>query len=260
MNAIRSLFVSVILLSGISLADDPGYRDSIIVETVFADLGDSTVDIRIFATCDDSVARYNIPLAWDPDSGNGIYPVDVSYYYPISNWDVLFDSMLYDDGFIRMIGWADGDPLLVTNNLRINCWTVHFTIDSLAAPQIVMIDTTYDFLNGSLYIVLDGGSIQFAPEFIPGAIYYGVTSDISENCLSVPTNSSLLQNYPNPFNAATTISYSLSEKSEISLSIYNLLGQRVETLFEGVQKPGEHAHLGRLASPLGRLLRAAGDG
>jgi hypothetical protein len=51
---------------------------------------------------------------------------------------------------------------------------------------------------------------------------------------------SLLQNYPNPFNAFTTIKYYLPSESETRLSIYNLLGQRVETLLEGVQDPGEH--------------------
>jgi hypothetical protein len=58
---------------------------------------------------------------------------------------------------------------------------------------------------------------------------------------TLPEKLSLLQNYPNPFNAATTIRFSLPNKSEISLSIYNLLGQRVETLFEGIQTSGEHA-------------------
>jgi hypothetical protein len=56
----------------------------------------------------------------------------------------------------------------------------------------------------------------------------------------LPQQITLLQNYPNPFNAATTIRYSLPYKSVVSLSIYNLLGQQVETLFEGVQNPGEH--------------------
>jgi len=49
-----------------------------------------------------------------------------------------------------------------------------------------------------------------------------------------------LNNHPNPFNASTTIRYYIPNKSEISLSIYNLLGQRVETLVEGAQNPGEH--------------------
>ncbi|UCC78957.1 MAG: T9SS type A sorting domain-containing protein [Candidatus Zixiibacteriota bacterium] len=61
-----------------------------------------------------------------------------------------------------------------------------------------------------------------------------------EDFHSLLPKASALSNYPNPFNAITTIKYYIPNKSEISLSIYNLLGQRVETLFEGVQNPGEH--------------------
>ena len=50
----------------------------------------------------------------------------------------------------------------------------------------------------------------------------------------------ILQNHPNPFNAATTISYSLPEQGEVVISIYNLLGQLVDTVFEGTRDAGEH--------------------
>jgi photosystem II stability/assembly factor-like uncharacterized protein len=50
----------------------------------------------------------------------------------------------------------------------------------------------------------------------------------------------LHQNYPNPFNPNTTIPYSLSKKSTVSLSIYNSLGQKVKTLVHSVQSAGEH--------------------
>jgi parallel beta-helix repeat protein len=55
-----------------------------------------------------------------------------------------------------------------------------------------------------------------------------------------PERLSLMQNYPNPFNAATAIRYNLYECGHVSLSIYNLLGQRVATVFEGAQEAGEH--------------------
>ncbi len=52
--------------------------------------------------------------------------------------------------------------------------------------------------------------------------------------------SAAIHTYPNPFNAQTTICYSLSEPGSVSLAIYNLLGQKVATLFEGPQQTGEH--------------------
>ena len=47
-------------------------------------------------------------------------------------------------------------------------------------------------------------------------------------------------NYPNPFNPVTTISYSLPNESEISLTIYNIKGQKVKELIKGTQPAGDY--------------------
>jgi hypothetical protein len=50
----------------------------------------------------------------------------------------------------------------------------------------------------------------------------------------------LYQNYPNPFNPLTTISFYLPENENISLSIFNILGQKITTLADGNYKRGLH--------------------
>jgi hypothetical protein len=64
---------------------------------------------------------------------------------------------------------------------------------------------------------------------------------IDDKEIPTPDKFMLFQNYPNPFNAATTISYSLPEQSEVIISIYNLLGQRVAVLHDGAEEAGSHS-------------------
>ena len=56
----------------------------------------------------------------------------------------------------------------------------------------------------------------------------------------IPESVKLNPNYPNPFNPATTISFELKEDSEVLLSIWNIVGQRVVTLVDGMKEAGEH--------------------
>ena len=55
----------------------------------------------------------------------------------------------------------------------------------------------------------------------------------------LPQTYTLLQNYPNPFNPNTTIRYTLPMPSDVTITIYNLLGQRVKTLMRGTEYAGE---------------------
>nr|MBN2277865.1 T9SS type A sorting domain-containing protein [candidate division Zixibacteria bacterium] len=51
----------------------------------------------------------------------------------------------------------------------------------------------------------------------------------------------LAPNFPNPFNPSTEVFYFLARRSQVEITIYNLLGQRVKTLINGDQSAGEHA-------------------
>jgi hypothetical protein len=47
-----------------------------------------------------------------------------------------------------------------------------------------------------------------------------------------------MQNFPNPFNPATTITYQVPERSEVSLKVFDILGKDVITLVNETQSSG----------------------
>ncbi len=89
-------------------------------------------------------------------------------------------------------------------------------------------------------------ALAFDPE---GFLYGGGNGTIYRSTIttSVPTmreghprSWNLGQNYPNPFNPTTQIQYSVPLRGYVSLKVYNLLGQEIATLIDGIQQAGDH--------------------
>ena len=58
--------------------------------------------------------------------------------------------------------------------------------------------------------------------------------------VNLPLANQLLQNYPNPFNPSTTIRYGLPNRSQVTLTVFNTLGQQVAQLINGEMEAGFH--------------------
>ncbi len=84
--------------------------------------------------------------------------------------------------------------------------------------------------------VIDHEGAELIRRWISGM---GATHVAVENSAE-PASFQLAQNYPNPFNPNTMISFSLPHGGPVELAVYNMAGQRVVTLVDGIRHAGSH--------------------
>ncbi len=83
--------------------------------------------------------------------------------------------------------------------------------------------------NGDLYCVTDDGVYKKPP---------GLAT--SETSSTAPLRCALGQNYPNPFSGSTTIPFELSEKGEVSITVFDVLGKKIATVLSEELPPGKY--------------------
>ncbi len=82
---------------------------------------------------------------------------------------------------------------------------------------------------------------QFTPVSSRTSIKIIAGKDTQNNpVVAVPSDFNLGNNYPNPFNLSTTIPVSIPIESEVEISIYNIIGSEVKTIYKGALSPGKY--------------------
>ncbi len=145
---------------------------------------------------------------------------------PKLNWPPTFDLSYTNDTLLT--AGTDGLPLGDLN------WFPN-DLATYKSNRATYIAALKDSMSNATYVYIPGDSTS---AFITSDNVTGV-EDYSSN---VPNQYYLSNNYPNPFNPSTTIRFGLPEQSEVTLSVFNILGQKVLEVTEKSLAAGEHLY------------------
>jgi hypothetical protein len=146
---------------------------------------------------------------------------------------------------------ADGDALNYLLYVKIGVYPAEEIYDTTSTS----VQITYEeFLENVFepFPMLPGATVSFSVSVTDSIDTVKVTGDdrvlfvnryeyLSTEGEGIPTEFALHENYPNPFNPTTTLRFDLPEVSDITLTIYNMLGQRVRTYNMNDTPAGYHS-------------------
>ena len=163
------------------------------------------------------------------------------------------DSLLYDPIFElgAATNWMDAFDAVDPSNvdLKVETRGIGGATDVQELPAAVHNVTANG--NKTVFMTMDPLSIDTqSPAYFwlsdtTAAIHYQAVTWFGANVVgveeeTVPSRFDLAQNYPNPFNPSTKIVYAVPSKSNVTLKVYNLLGQEIATLVNAVKNVGRY--------------------
>ena len=121
-------------------------------------------------------------------------------------------------------------------------WTVEFqrALDTGNPDDVIFTHNSSTKFSTATFDNTGGGHASQGVDVGQYTLEIGSPTSIDENTSTIPTVYNLAQNYPNPFNPSTTIEYSLPEKADVIIKIYDALGKELEVLYSGKKSAGTY--------------------
>ena len=145
-----------------------------------------------------------------------------------------------DNNTILLIGGRNEREKIIGYNelFYINEQQDKIFIDSLMYPRAEHITIKY---GTSLFVIGGIGNRNHSLSQVEELDLSAIETSVSEkDFIKNPDEISLLHNYPNPFNPSTTISFNAKTKIDIELEIFDITGNKVCTLYNGIVFNGEN--------------------
>lgn len=225
----------VLLVTGGCWAQHYSYLDTMSVDTVSGYPGD-TIAVMFDLTNVFMVGGFEMRVTYNDTS---FTPIDLHMTSRTQAFN-LFGSNMTDTGVVSLYA-TSWDP--IQNSLPPGRGAVaylRFLIFPQAQPgQYFVRFVDSDTMSHENSLSNPGGDSLIIPILVDRQVVVLPGSSAGDE-LPAPVAFNLAQNYPNPFNGTTRISFTLDKAQEINLTIFDLLGHSVATVYSGWAAAGEN--------------------
>ncbi len=125
-----------------------------------------------------------------------------------------------------------GGEMITSNETKVGRFRIRNTHSFITTNPSL----TWDF-EGYIQTILTGENYV---DITNPLNHVSTITGVEENISEIPSTYALNQNYPNPFNPSTTINFSLKEKGQVNLIVYNMIGEKVSELVSEEMGAGSH--------------------
>ncbi len=153
-----------------------------------------------------------------------IIPMDLSVYNASGEFTFAWNNMeTMPEGWdFELVDYETGETVLLREE---SSYT--FTAEEAASKENRTV----------LHVASTMESTEDSPRF---GLKVVPSTSVSNEPTDTPITFGLEQNYPNPFNPSTTIKYSVGEAGPVSITVYNVMGQKVAELLNTTRSAGEY--------------------
>ncbi len=179
-----------------------------------------------------------------------------------------FSLIAPPDGTELTVQQGTEDPVVVewevSENAEAYTWAINFAGEGFEAPLVELpsdgggTQNQLTLTTGAIYDVMiglgveDGDTVELewtvfaslGDESLQAEQVWGITVTVGDPTSTEPIETvkgfALEQNYPNPFNPTTNINFTIPEASDVKVEVFNMQGQRIATLANGMMSAGSH--------------------